>query len=62
MVRMVVGVVLCLMGAVWFLQGISVIESDSFMTGEVVWSVIGTICVLIGGALIVGARRDRRGV
>jgi uncharacterized membrane protein YidH (DUF202 family) len=57
MVRMVVGIVLCLMGAVWFLQGISVIESDSFMTGEAVWSVIGTICVLVGGALIVGARR-----
>jgi uncharacterized membrane protein HdeD (DUF308 family) len=55
---MVVGVVLCLVGAVWFGQGIGAI-GGSFMSGEAVWAVIGAVCVLVGGALIVGARRDR---
>jgi len=58
MARMVIGVVLCLLGAVWFFQGIGVL-GGSFMSGEAIWAVIGTVCVLIGGALIVGARRDR---
>lgn len=58
MARMVVGVVLCLVGAVWFGQGIGAI-GGSFMSGEAVWAVIGAVCVLVGGALIVGARRDR---
>jgi hypothetical protein len=56
--RMVIGVVLCLIGAVWFFQGIDVL-GGSFMSGEVIWAVIGAICILFGGALIVGARRDR---
>jgi uncharacterized membrane protein HdeD (DUF308 family) len=58
MVRMVLGVVLVLVGAVWFGQGIGAI-GGSFMSGEAIWAVIGVVCVLVGGALIVGARRDR---
>jgi hypothetical protein len=56
--RMVIGVVLCLIGAVWFGQGIGAI-GGSFMTGDAVWAVIGAICVVIGAALLVGAARRR---
>jgi hypothetical protein len=56
--RLVVGVVLCLIGVVWFGQGIGAI-GGSFMTGEAVWAVIGAICVIIGAALLRGALRRR---
>jgi hypothetical protein len=56
--RIVVGVLAIAVGVVWFFQGIDVIKG-SFMTGEIIWSVIGVVVILIGGALIVGARRMR---
>ena len=56
MARMVVGVILVLVGIVWFFQGINVIKG-SFMTGQAIWAVIGVIAVLFGAALIRGARR-----
>ena len=56
--RVVVGVVLVLVGAVWFGQGIGAI-GGSFMTGQAVWAVIGAVCVFLGAALLVGARRAR---
>ena len=55
-----VGVVLCLIGLLWFGQGIGLI-GGSFMTGEAVWAVIGVVCILIGGAMIRGGRRARGG-
>jgi hypothetical protein len=54
-VRVVVGVILILVGAVWFLQGIDVIKG-SFMTGEAVWAVIGALCV-VAGAVVLRAPR-----
>ncbi len=59
MARFVVGGILCLVGAVWFFQGIGVI-GGSFMSGEALWAVIGAVAVLIGGALIRGELRERR--
>jgi hypothetical protein len=59
MVRLVVGGVLCLVGAVWFGQGIGAI-GGSFMSGEAIWAVIGAVAVLFGGALIMGELRDRK--
>ena len=56
-VRMIIGVVLMLIGGVWFFQGIGVI-GGSFMTGEALWVVIGAIAVFLGGSLVVGARRS----
>jgi hypothetical protein len=56
--RLVLGVALCLIGALWFGQGIGAI-GGSFMTGEAVWAVIGAICVVIGAALLWGAARQR---
>jgi hypothetical protein len=57
MVRIVIGVLLVLVGGVWFLQGIDVL-GGSFMSGEIVWSVIGFPMVFVGALLIrAGAAR-----
>ena len=56
--RVVVGVVLCVVGGVWIGQGVGVIHG-SFMTGHAVWAVIGAIALVFGAALLSGARRSR---
>jgi nitrate reductase gamma subunit len=58
-VSIIIGVVLCLVGAVWIGQGVGAIHG-SFMTGEAVWAVIGGVALLFGVSLLVGARRARR--
>jgi hypothetical protein len=53
----VVGIVLMLIGAVWFLQGVNVLPG-SFMTGQVRWAVYGGISLVIGiGMLVLAGRR-----
>ncbi len=54
----VVGIILLLNGAIWFLQGINVLPG-SFMTGQIRWAIYGGLCILAGIAAIVGARRKR---
>jgi len=54
------GLVLLVMGAVFFGQGIGAI-GGSFMTGKTEWAVIGAVLVVAGLALLAAARfRDRR--
>jgi hypothetical protein len=53
----ILGVLMVLMGAVWFLQGINVLPG-SFMTGQIRWAVYGA-CLAVAG-LIVVARAHRR--
>jgi hypothetical protein len=53
----ILGVLMVLMGAVWFLQGINVLPG-SFMTGQTRWAVYGA-CLAVAG-LIVLARANRR--
>jgi hypothetical protein len=55
----IVGGVLVLFGAIWFLQGINVLPG-SFMTGQIRWAVYGGIAVAVGIALLVTANRARR--
>jgi hypothetical protein len=55
----VVGILLILIGCVWFLQGAGVIGGSS-MSGSSPWLVIGAVCVLIGIPVVAqGARRRR---
>jgi hypothetical protein len=49
--RRAIAIVLVLVGLVWFFQGIGVLEG-SFMTGEALWAVIGVVCIVAGGALL----------
>jgi hypothetical protein len=55
----VVGVLLLLVGAVWFLQGINVLPG-SFMTGQTQWAVYGAIAFIAGLGSLYGARRMPR--
>jgi hypothetical protein len=57
-VRLVVGVALCLVGAVWIGQGVGLI-GGSFMTGQALWAVFGAIAILAGVSLL---RRPRSSV
>lgn len=54
--RLVVGVLLCVVGGVWFTQGIGVLKG-SFMTGQVFWTVVGVILLALGVRMIVNAVR-----
>ncbi len=54
----IVGVILIILGAVWFLQGINVLPG-SFMTGQVQWGVYGGIAFVAGIVLIILASRRR---
>ena len=44
------GRILVLFGAIWFLQGINVLPG-SFMTGQIQWAVYGGIAIVTGIAL-----------
>ena len=54
----ILGVVLIIIGVVWFLQGINVLPG-SFMTGQTKWAIIGAISFVVGIALLVGGRLMR---
>ena len=54
--RLVVGVLLCVVGGVWFTQGIGVLKG-SFMTGQAFWTVVGVILLVLGLRMIVRAVR-----
>ncbi len=56
----IVGTVLVLFGAIWFLQGINVLPG-SFMTGQIRWAVYGGIAVAAGISLLIAAKRQSRG-
>ena len=56
-----VGVLMVLMGATWFLQGINVLPG-SFMTGQIQWAYYGGIAAIAGVGLIVAANRTRHTV
>ena len=56
--RLVIGILLVLVGAVWFGQGIGAI-GGSFMTGEALWAVIGAVCLFFGLMVLRGASRTR---
>ncbi len=54
----ILGVLLFLMGAVWFLQGINVLLG-SVMTGQPQWVAIGALVAAIGTGLVVFANTRR---
>lgn len=58
-VLIVIGLAAVLAGAVFTLQGLSVI-GGSAMSGSTTWAVIGPLIVVVGIALILLARRSRR--
>ena len=55
----VIGVVLMLVGVVWFLQGVNVLPG-SFMTGQTQWAIYGGVTFLVGAVAFYLGRRMRR--
>jgi hypothetical protein len=56
--RLVVGVVLALVGAVWLGQGLGIIPG-SFMTGSQFWALAGIVALVVGIFLAWGPLRGR---
>jgi hypothetical protein len=54
----VLGVLLLLIGGVWFLQGINILPG-SFMTGQTKWAVYGGLLLIAGIGLLITANRSR---
>jgi hypothetical protein len=54
----IVGIMLVVFGAIWFLQGINVLPG-SFMTGQIRWAVYGGIAMAAGVGILL-ANRGRR--
>jgi hypothetical protein len=52
--------VLVLVGLVWTLQGLGILQSSSPMTGVTLWAVIGPLVAILGIYLVAGALRARR--
>jgi hypothetical protein len=55
----VLGVLVALMGLIWFLQGINLLPG-SFMTGQVQWAIYGVIALAVGIGLFFLANRVGR--
>lgn len=57
-----IATVLCgpmlLIGIIWVLQGLNILPG-SFMTGQIIWAVIGAPLALAGGALAWWVNRGR---
>jgi hypothetical protein len=56
----IVGTLLVVFGAIWFLQGINVLPG-SFMTGQIRWAVYGGIAIAAGVSLLLTANRRWNG-
>ncbi len=56
----IIGLVLFLVGGVWFLQGIGVHIGKSFMIGDSTWIIIGAIVALVGLVLLLRPRRRQQ--
>jgi uncharacterized membrane protein HdeD (DUF308 family) len=55
---MALGLLAVVLGAVWTLQGLDVLE-DSVMSGKSIWTIIGPIVLVAGVVLIVIGIRAR---
>jgi hypothetical protein len=54
--RIGLGILLVLVGALWTLQGLGVV-GGSVMSGVTLWAIVGPLVVLAGIALVVTGRR-----
>lgn len=54
-----IGLLMVLMGAIWFFQGINVLPG-SFMTGQTRWAIYGGLCWAAGLALVYVCHRAGR--
>ncbi len=55
----IIGIILLLVGIIWILQGVNVLPG-SFMTGNILYAVLGFIRDMIGIGLLFYANRRKR--
>ena len=55
-----IGGLLVVMGLIWTMQGLGVLQSSSPMTGQMIWAVIGPIVAILGVVLVAQSVRARR--
>lgn len=58
-IRLIIGIVVCLVATVWFLQEIDVL-GGSAMSGEGFWALAGAVLLAVGISILIGARRVSR--
>ena len=58
--RLITGVLLALVGAVWIGQGLGLLRGSSFMVDDIRWAVAGVAAVGVGVVLVVSAWRPGR--
>lgn len=56
----ILGVLIILIGCVWFLQGVNILPG-SVMTGDPQWSINGAIAILVGAIVIWLSNRGKSG-
>ncbi len=57
-VLLVVGVLLDLLGSVWMLQGVNLLQGSP-MTGQPFWAGAGAVAIVVGMGLVVLAMRRK---
>jgi hypothetical protein len=55
--RLITGILLVLVGAVWIGQGLGLLRGSSFMVDDIRWAGAGLAAVVVGVVLVVSARR-----
>jgi uncharacterized membrane protein YeaQ/YmgE (transglycosylase-associated protein family) len=56
--RAILGVILGLIGAVWLLQGLNLLQG-SVMTGQTQWAIIGAVLLVVAAWLLWSFARSR---
>ncbi len=56
----IIGVVLILLGIVWFMQGIGILLGSA-MSDQVQWAIYGGIAILLGAGLLLYVNRRQTG-
>ena len=58
--RLITGVLLVLVGAVWIGQGLGLLRGSSFMVDDSRWALAGVVTIAVGAVLAVSAWRSGR--
>jgi hypothetical protein len=55
----IIGVILAFFGTVWILQGLNIL-TQGFMAGNIKWTVIGAIVLVIAIGILVSTNRRKK--
>jgi hypothetical protein len=58
--RLITGILLVLVGAVWIGQGLGLLRGSSFMVDDIRWAIAGVAAVVVGIVLAISGWRSSR--